>query len=94
MSVGGSAESAVIGLTSSIAIAPGVATPMTAVAIDGTPADIDAVAADHRRGYGRGGDVGDIANAALCLAGDESKFVNGHTLVSMPGAPSTVGRFV
>ncbi len=88
------AKSAVIGLTKSIAselvqhgvranaIAPGtIPTPLTAVAIGGTPADIEAVAADQRRRYGIAGDVGDIANAALYLASDESKFVNGHTLV-------------
>jgi NAD(P)-dependent dehydrogenase (short-subunit alcohol dehydrogenase family) len=88
------AKHAVVGLTKSVAselvsdgvrvnaIAPGtIPTPLTAVASGGTPADVEAVAEEQRRRYGVSGDVGDIANAALYLASDESKFVNGHTLV-------------
>jgi NAD(P)-dependent dehydrogenase (short-subunit alcohol dehydrogenase family) len=88
------AKHAVVGLTKSVAcevvshgiranaIAPGtIPTPLTAVAIGGTPADVEAVAAEQRRRYGFSGDVSDIANAALYLASDESRFVNGHTLV-------------
>lgn len=88
------AKHAVVGLTKSVAselisqgvrvnaIAPGtIPTPLTAVAIGGTAADVDAVAVEQRRRYGFSGDVSDIANAALYLASDESKFVSGHTLV-------------
>jgi NAD(P)-dependent dehydrogenase (short-subunit alcohol dehydrogenase family) len=88
------AKTAVVGLTKSVsaeliqagvrvnAIAPGtIPTPLTAVAIGGAPADVDAVAEEQRRRYGFSGDATDIANAALYLASDESKFVSGHTLV-------------
>jgi NAD(P)-dependent dehydrogenase (short-subunit alcohol dehydrogenase family) len=86
------AKTAVVGLTKSVAsevmptgvrcnaIAPGsIPTPLTAAAIgDGGEAAVRQSQLDR---YGVAGDVDDIANGALYLASDESKFINGHTLV-------------
>jgi NAD(P)-dependent dehydrogenase (short-subunit alcohol dehydrogenase family) len=89
------AKSAVVGLTKSLAselgpqgirvnaIAPGsIPTPLTAaVTGSGGPGDLAAVAALSKERYGVAADVSDIANAALYLASDEARLVNGHILV-------------
>lgn len=86
------AKTAVVGLTKSVAselmptgvrcnaIAPGsIPTPLTAQAIgDGGE---EQVRKSQLERYGIAGEVDDIANGALYLASDESRFVNGHTLV-------------
>jgi NAD(P)-dependent dehydrogenase (short-subunit alcohol dehydrogenase family) len=89
-------KTAVIGLTKSVAseliqhditvnaIAPGtIPTALTAQALAGDSANLDAVAAHSQRTNRTSfaPDVTDIANAALYLASDEARLVSGHTLV-------------
>ena len=90
------AKHAVIGLTKSVAnelaqhgirvnaISPGsTVSAMTAAVVGDDPTDEEGVArhiaADSPLGYA--GFPEDIANAALFLASDESRYVSGHTLV-------------
>lgn len=88
------AKTAVVGLTKSVAsevmssglrcnaIAPGtIPTALTAAVSEGDPAAIEAVRQTQLERYGVSGDVSDIVNAALYLASDEARLVNGHTLV-------------
>jgi NAD(P)-dependent dehydrogenase (short-subunit alcohol dehydrogenase family) len=98
------AKHAVRGLTKSVAnelaqhqirvnaISPGnTATAMTASAGGGAADDTDG-AADRiakRSPLGYSGFPEDIANAALYLASDESKYVSGHTLVVDAGQTSS-----
>ena len=90
------AKHGVIGLTKSVAnelaphgirvnaISPGnTATAMTASVISGDHTDTDSAAKRIGEGspLGYSGFPSDIANAALYLACDESRYVTGHTLV-------------
>ncbi|HQV56848.1 MAG TPA: glucose 1-dehydrogenase [Ilumatobacteraceae bacterium] len=90
------AKTAVVGLTKSVAselaqysirtnaIAPGtIPTPLTALSLSGSADAIDTVT-EHSRlrgGMGFATAPSDIALAALYLASEDSRFVNGHTLV-------------
>lgn len=95
------AKHAVVGLTKNVAaelcrsgirvncIAPGsTATPMVAMAHLGDHAaveDVEAALAEASPLKGRPGRAGDVANAALFLAGDESGYTNGHCLATDGG---------
>lgn len=105
------AKHAVIGLTKSVAnelaqfgvrvnaISPGnTVTAMTASVSTGDPNDIESTTKYIGKGspLGYAGFPEDIANAALYLACDESRYVSGHTLVVDAGQTSsgmTVNRF-
>lgn len=105
------AKHAVIGLTKSVAnemaphsvrvnaISPGnTVTAMTAGVSTGDHTDIEGAAARIGKGspLGYAGFPEDIANAALYLASDESKYVSGHTLVVDAGQTTSgmmVNRF-
>ena len=100
------AKTAVVGLTKSLAselnqytirvnaIAPGtIPTALTAHALAGDRSNVAAVA-EHARatnGMGIASDPMDIANAALYLASDEARLVNGHTLVVDAGRSTNGG---
>ena len=105
------AKHAVIGLTKSVAnelaqhgvrvnaISPGnTVTAMTASVGTGDHTDIEATGKYIAKGspLGYAGFPEDIANAALYLASDESKYVSGHTLVVDAGQTTSgmkVNRF-
>lgn len=95
------AKHAVVGLTKNVAaelchkgirvnaIAPAsMATEMVASVLTGNPSSIDEAArklADVSPLVGRAGNAGDVANAALWLASDESGYTNGHILTTDAG---------
>jgi len=98
------AKHGVIGLTKSVAneyaphgirvnaISPGnTATAMTAMAITGDHTNLDGAAdrIEHTSPLGYAGTPLDIANAALFLASDESRYVSGHTIVVDAGQTSS-----
>ena len=101
---------AIIGLTKSVAselaskgirvnaIAPGnTTTAMTAATITGDPNDLETTNQRIAAGslLGIAGQPSDIANAALYLASDESRYVSGHCLVVDAGQTTNggAGRF-
>lgn len=88
------AKHGIVGLTKSVAselgsqgirvnaIAPGtIPTPLTAAALSGDPDNVAAVAEQSKSAFGIAAEPAFIADAALYLASDDSRFVNGHTLV-------------
>lgn len=95
------AKHAVVGLTKNVAaelcvkgirvnaIAPAsMATEMVASVLTGDPSSLDETSkalADASPLAGRAGNAGDVANAALWLASDESGYTNGHILTTDAG---------